>query len=126
MAIRLSVPCIVLIISLTVSISEAKRIAPKKVTPVVRNGIEYRAPATQMGCVEAWDTKTKQLIWRKQIYVVKYTIGLERCVQDVYIKSLRFEDGSLIIANEIGYEYRLDSETLNVEVLKGKLVLERK
>ena len=44
-----------------------------------------------MGCVEAWDKKSNEMIWRRQIYVVKYTVGLERDVQDVFITTLKLK-----------------------------------
>ena len=57
---------------LSVSTVHAKRAAPAKVPPIKVGQIEYRAPTSQMGCVEAWDTKSNEMIWRRQIYVVKY------------------------------------------------------
>lgn len=100
----------------------AKRPVPAKV-PIVKVGkTEYRSPASQMGCVEAWDTDTKSLIWRRQIYVVRYQPKLERDVQDVFIKTVMLKDSSLYVTNENESEYELDLETLNVKVLKGALV----
>ena len=111
---------------LSVSIAYAKRAAPKDATPVVIGSIEYRAPHSQMGCVEAWDTKRNQLIWRRQIYVVKYTLGLERDVQDVFIKTIKLKDKNLVVENERKSEYELDLDSLDVKVLKGSLVENRK
>ena len=75
-----------------------------------------------MGCVEAWDTESNEMVWRRQIYVVKYTVGLERDVQEVFITTLRFKDKTLVVINERESEYELDLDTLQVKVLKGALV----
>ncbi len=111
---------------LPASTALAKRSAPNKVTPVKSGDIEYRAPHNQMGSVEAWDTRQNQLIWRRQIYVVEYTIGLERDVQDVFISTLELKGKTLIVKNERKSEYQLDLDTLQVKVLKGSLVETRK
>lgn len=107
---------------LPLATAHAKRAAPAKVTPVAAGKIEYRAPANQMGCVEAWDMASKEMIWRRQVYVVKYQVDLERDVQDVFITVLAVKDKSLIVSNERKSEYELDLDTLQVKVLKGALV----
>ena len=107
---------------LPLATAHAKRAAPAKVTPVAVGKIEYRAPTNQMGCVEAWDTASKEMIWRRQVYVVKYQVDLERDVQDVFITVLAVKDKSLIVSNERKSEYELDLDTLQVKVLKGALV----
>jgi len=38
--------------------------------------------------------------------------------------SLRFADGKLIVTNERGGEFALDPVSLEVEVLKGRLVID--
>ena len=111
---------------LSVSTAHAKRAAPAKVPPVTVGQIEYRAPTSQMGCCEAWDTKSNEMIWRRQIYVVKYTVGIERDIQDVFITSLRLKDNTLIVSNERKSEYELDLDTLQVKALKDALVETRK
>ena len=63
---------------LCTSIAYAKRAAPAEVAPVTTDGLEYRAPHSQMGCVEAWDPVRNQLVWRRQVYVVKYDVAVER------------------------------------------------
>ncbi|MDA7936797.1 hypothetical protein N9B79_00320 [bacterium] len=107
---------------LSVSTVHAKRGAPAKVPPVTVGEIEYRAPTSQMGCVEAWDTGSDEMIWRRQIYVVKYTVGLERDIQDVFITALALNDKTLVLSNERKSEYELDLDTLEVKLLKGALV----
>lgn len=100
----------------------AKRRAPAKVRPVTSGKIEYRAPVSMMGCIEAWDTGSDEMIWRRQVYVVRYTVGLERDIQDVFITATRLKDKTLIVSNERKSEYELDLDTLEVKVLKGALV----
>jgi len=98
----------------------AKRAVPAAVAPVVHQRITYSAPRSQMGCIEAH--QGRHLIYRRQIYVVKFDPNLERDVQDVFIKTLKLKDNALIVTNERGHQYRLDLKSLEVEVLTGSLV----
>lgn len=75
-----------------------------------------------MGCVEAWDIKREQLIWRRQVYVVKYNVSLERDVQDVFIQSVELKSNTLVVKSERKSEYQLDLDSLDVKVIKGTLV----
>ena len=113
---------------LCISESEAKRAVPSKVLPVKIGSIEYSAPhgklQNQMGCIEARKVGSGKLLWRRQVYVVKYDPDLEGDVQDVYIKSFKVKGNSLIITNERKSEYQLNLKTLQVKVLKGSLVEE--
>lgn len=115
--------CLVMVVFLlSASMAVAKRTPPPMVTAVKSGDLEYRAPSNQMGCVEAWDADKDELIWRRQIYVVKYRVGLERDVQDVFIRSMQAKDGKLLVTNERRSEYELDLESLEVTVVKGALV----
>lgn len=100
----------------------AKRAAPTKVKPVASGTMEYRAPQSQIGCIEAWNTESNEMSWRRQIYVIKYQSGLERDIQDIFITNLRLTENQLIVSNESNSEYSLDLNTLEVKVLKGALV----
>lgn len=114
---------IVLVVAFTllfVSFAHAKRCVATDVPSIYRSNIEYRVPHAQMGCVEAWQGKT--LLWRRQIYVVKYIVGLERDVQDVFIKTIELKGNVLIVTNERQSEYEVDVDTLQVKVLKGALL----
>ena len=104
----------------------AKRSAPKQVASVVKDGIEYSAPANRMGFVVATWTKTGREIWNRQVYVIKYEykLGLEEDVQWCFITDLRFENSKLKVVNEQGSEFEVDPDTLNVTVLKGKAVID--
>ena len=75
-----------------------------------------------MGCVEAWDTESNKMIWRRQIYVVKYSVELERDVQDVFITTIGLKNKTLVVSNERKSKYELDLDTLQVKVLKGALI----
>ena len=115
---------------LCISESEAKRAVPSKVMPVQVGSIEYSAPhgksQNQMGCIEARKVGSGELLWIRQVYVVKYDPDLEGDVQDVYIKSFKVKGNSLIIINERKSEYQLNLKTLQVKVLGGSLVEETK
>lgn len=105
---------------LSASMAHAKRSVPKEVTPVVSGAIEYRAPRDQMGCVEAW--QGDDLVWRRQIYVVKYYIPLERDIQDSFITTIELKNNILIVKNERESEYHLDLTSMEVKVIKGSLI----
>ena len=120
----------VLLLILCITESEAKRAVPSKVLPVKIGSIEYSAPhgklQNQMGCIEARKVGSGKLLWRRQVYVVKYDPDLEGDVQDVYIKNFKIKGNSLIITNERKSEYQLNLKTLHIKVLKGSLVEETK
>ena len=106
----------------------AKRALPNDVKPITVGQIEYRVPmstvAGEMGYVEAWDTSKEhdRLLWRRQIYAIKYDLNLERDVQDVFITSMKLKGNTMLITNESDSKYELDLETLEVKVIKGSLV----
>ena len=104
------------------SVAFGKRSAPEVVAPLRQGEVEFRVPHTQMGCVEAWDIKREQLIWRRQVYVVKYNVSLERDVQDVFIQSVELKSNTLVVKSERKSEYQLDLDSLDVKVIKGTLV----
>jgi len=106
------------------SIAMAKRGAPKPVPPIKSGNIEYRVAHEHMGTVEAWDLAAKKMLWRKEIYTVKYDKRLETDVQDVFVTSISLKGTVLTVKNERGSEYELDLEALKVKLIKGKLVEE--
>ena len=120
----------IILVMLGISESVAKRAVPSKVTPVQVGSIEYSAPhgksQNQMGCIEARKVGSGELLWIRQVYVVKYDPDLEGDVQDVYIKKIKVKGNSLIITNERKSEYQLNLKTLHIKVLKGSLVEETK
>ena len=106
------------------SMAMAKRGAPKPVPPVKAGNIEYRVSHEHMGTVEAWDLTTSKMVWRKEIYTVKYDEKLEKDVQDVFVKSIDLKGTVLTVKNERGSEYELDLTAQKVKLIKGKLVEE--
>lgn len=111
---------------LLTAVAWAKRSPPEPVAPLKSGNVEYRIDHSKMGTVEAWDLTHKAMLWRKQIYVVKFQPDLEKDIQDVYITTIQLKDKALLIANERKSEYSLDLTTLEVKVVKGVAVEETK
>ena len=112
------------ILLVTTPYAFAKRLAPAMVEPVVAEGVKYLAPQVTpgyleaygvppcpTGCVEAWEEKSGKLLWRVQVYTVPYDDQRERDVQDVFIRSLKIEDGSLLVENEQGARFTVDLQS---------------
>ena len=108
---------------------EAKRALPKKVEPVVHDGIRYSAPIFSesssqkqlSGYIQAWDTRVNKKLWELKVYDIKYDPGLEKDVQEIYITSLTFDSaGNLIVANEAGEEYKVEPATKKVTKQSGQ------
>src|SRR5436305_12641729 len=93
------VPCLVF----------AKRGAPAKVEPVIDQGVRYIAPNDdgRRAYIEAWDVQTNKKLWDLTIFVNRIDPNLEEDVQWVFIKALRFQDGTLIVTPEGGKTYRV-------------------
>ncbi len=85
----------------------SKRRVPKEVTPIVVENVQYTAPTHQIGYVVARDAATDTVIWKKQIYSMRYNDNLEKDVQDVFIDSLYIKSKNLIIHTERGKVYQL-------------------
>ncbi len=111
--------------TLAASVAYGKRVAPRDVPSVSAGNTKYRAPRNHMGCIEAWDKARGKMMWRRQIYVVRYDLNLERDVQDVFVKMMELKGNVLIIRNERESEYQLDLKSLEVKVVKGPLAEER-
>jgi hypothetical protein len=95
---------------------QAKRAAPKQVadiryesTILQRSGMEY---------VQALDSATKKVLWKKKVYDVIYIPNLETDVQDVFIDSMYLSDKYLIIRNEKRLWFSLDLQTLETKRIK--------
>ena len=93
----------------------AKRAAPKPVSSVVHNGVEYRARVWDMGFVEAIDLASHDRLWRRRIYYVWYVPLAEKDCQDIFITSLAIQDGKLLVRNEAGKSYGVDLRTGHIE-----------
>lgn len=94
-----------LVISL--SVIQAKRMAPKEVNPVFVDGIKYYADHNKMGYLFANDSTTDSLLWEKKLYNVKIDKSLEEDVQWVFITDLHVEKNELIVKNEASNEFRI-------------------
>lgn len=109
------------------NITEAERLAPKKVELVVYNDIKYTSD--KMNYVEAWDAQTGKKFWELKVYDVIYDqvhnvtgrdgqvyrrLKSEKDFQEVWINSLRIEDGKLIVTNERNEEYEVNLETKEI------------
>lgn len=95
----------------------AKRSPAPEVPAVVYHGVVYSASYHKGGVIDAYSVKTKHLLWKKQIYFVKYNPHLERDVQDVYIKKMKLHHGHLLIKDERNRVYSLDLYTHRVRMM---------
>jgi len=95
----------------------AKRTAPKPVSPVVWEGVGYRAPlgVEQMGCVQAFELSSGRKLWQTEAYHVLILPGLEEDCQWVFISDMQLQNGKLLVHNERGKSFRLDLKTGQVE-----------
>lgn len=106
----------------------AKRAAPKDVQPVIDHGVKYLAPHVAadyikahgypkcpVGCIEAWNVKSGKLLWRVQVYEIKYDEKLEHDVQDDFINGLQIKDGNLFVETEHGKKFVVNLKTREVK-----------
>jgi hypothetical protein len=108
---------------LLVSDVMAKRAAPDEVAPIATETAVFSAPhfpegdrVQNGGVLEARDPQTKKLLWQVQIYNTEYDKGLEKDVQDVFIKSLSFDKvhNLLIMSDEKSRVFVLNLSTKKV------------
>ena len=101
----------------------AKRAAPEEVPPVATDKAVYSVPhfpegdrIQNGGVIEARDPQTKKLLWQVQIYKTEVDKGLEKDVQDVFIKSLSFDKvhNLLIMSDEKSRVFVLNLSTKKV------------
>lgn len=92
----------------------SKRSAPQDVPPVIQDGIRYEAthfdnPCGQNGgCVAAFDAQTGTQLWSLRLYSPRYDQGVERDVQEVFVKSLRIDGGRLVATTEDNTSFVID------------------
>ena len=93
------------------------RKAPPSVPPVIRDGVRYqqnlRASEAEFGQVggilTAYDAKTGAALWSVKVYENQRKPGLEGDVQDVFFRSMAFDEaGRLIVENERGARFAVD------------------
>jgi len=114
-------PILVLILASSLM---AKRAAPKDVPPIITDNAVYSVPHVRLpqffmcnpGFVEARHPETKKLLWRIQIYNIKYDPALEQDLQDVFIKTMSLDkkNNSLLVSDERSRNYVLDLTTKKV------------
>jgi hypothetical protein len=107
----------VLLVLFSPVFSQAKRMAPEEVEPLIYKGIKFVAPTQKMGYIEAWDIETKKKVWEKKVYTVIYNPLLETDVQDIFIVSLQIKDGKLLVIDE---HHRRFKEVIPKEILREK------
>jgi hypothetical protein len=99
----------VVLIALFSTTVMAKRAAPEEVPPVKTEQAVFSAPhfpegerKQNGGVVQARDPRTNALLWQVQVYTTKYDEGLEKDVQDVFIKTLALDKvhNLLILSDE--------------------------
>ncbi len=98
----------------------ASRAPPKRVPPVVIDGVRYGPVAGTLdrdgqigGILGAFDASNHEL-WRLRVYENVRIPGLEGDVQDVYFRSLRADGTKLVIENENGARFEVDTVSRRV------------
>ncbi len=101
----------------------AKRQAPEDVPPIATDTAVYSVPHfpegdhnQNGGVIEARDPKTKKLLWQVHVYKTEYNEGLEKDVQDVFIKSLTMDKthNLLIVSDEKSRVFVINLSTKKV------------
>jgi hypothetical protein len=88
-------------------------------TIIIKN-IEYKATyeygnLLQKAYIEAKNTETEKIIWKKEIYKIILNPTMEHDVQWVMITEVKEKNGKLLISNEKKEKFLLDLETLEVQ-----------
>jgi hypothetical protein len=98
----------------------ASRGPPRRVPPVVIDGVRYAQVAGEIdrdgqvgGLLAAFDAAGREL-WRLRVYDRVRLPGLEGDVQDVYFRSMRADGRTLLIENERGDRYEVDTAARRV------------
>jgi hypothetical protein len=104
---------------LAISITEclSKRLSPSPVPDIIHNSVVYSAAFSDGGFVAAHDKNTKRLLWKIRVYRIHYQPGLEKDIQDVFIKKMVFKNGNLLIADEKNRRYLLNLRTHKVRFI---------
>ncbi len=92
----------------------SKRLEPTKVNSVLHNGKEYSINHSKIGTilVRDKDSKKEKIV---TVYTIDYDPNLEKDIQDVFIKSIKIYNQSLLIQNERGVLYEMNLETYEVK-----------
>jgi len=91
------------------------RAPPQAVPPVFIDGVRYTQVAGEIdrdgqvgGILAAFDASNREL-WRLRVYENVRVPGLEGDVQDTYFKSMRAQGHTLLIENEAGESFEVDT-----------------
>jgi hypothetical protein len=92
----------------------SKRLEPTKVNSVLHNGKEYSINHSKIGTVlvREKNSKKEKIV---TVYTIDYDPNLEKDIQDVFIKSIKIYNQSLLIQNERGVLYEMNLETYEVK-----------
>ena len=112
---------ILLVILIFTSIAYSKRTAPKPVEPIIYKGIKYeaihwgksRGLGQNGGYIEAFSAKTGKSLWVLKVYSIKYG-KFAGDAYDNFIRSMKVDNGYLIIDNERGGKYKVNLSTKEV------------
>lgn len=88
----------------------AKRGPAPKVKPLNYRHLQFRAPNTleTMGQVQAWDRKSKKMVWKHLVYSIAVDPDLEEDVQWRFITSLKVQGKKLLVENEGGEKFTVE------------------
>ena len=73
---RVIASLIVALSVLSASVAFTKRSAREIIKPIRSGEIEFRAPHSQAGFIEAWDVKRDELVWRRHLCPVRTIIQM--------------------------------------------------
>jgi len=103
------------------SLALAKRVPSPKVAPITHQGVRYVVPNDKgtAAYVEAWDVATGKRLWKKTVFTTWLNPFVEHCIQSVFIRDMRVEDGYLVFVSEKEKSYFLDLKTKRVRKVKA-------
>jgi hypothetical protein len=118
---RYAISLLLLLLLACPNLAYAKRTAAPKVEPVVFEGMLFTAPNDngRRAYVQAWDIKTGEKLWEVTVFRNFIKPWMEECVQWVFIKDLRIDNGKLIVLAERDRVYSVDLKTRAVRKRKS-------
>ena len=98
----------------------AKRMYVEYPDEIKVDGVIYKATYSESfffhkAFIEAYDSRTNDMLWKKMIYSTFMNPLVEHDVQWVLIKKVVYENEKLIIENEDKIRYFIELETLKVK-----------
>lgn len=99
----------------------AKRKFPENVLAVTHEGIRYEALHFDLkqkqngGYIRAFDQNTNKHLWTVQIYKTTYQSSVEQDVQDIFITSIKIQEGTLHIYDEKNRIFKLNLKDKTVK-----------